>query len=301
MKIPKVSFLIPAYNCENTIQESICSALNQTEKNIEVVIVDDGSTDNTKEKIKEIKDSRIVYIYKDNGGVSSALNLGLKYCKSEIIARLDSDDIAHVNRIEVQLKEFVKNPDLVLLGTGVDFIDSDSVVVGKFFPVYFKSLEKEIFLKINIYPHPSVMFRKNAVIKAGLYEEKLSGFFEDYYLWGKLKKIGNCKIIPYSLTSYRISENQITNWKASEEYNDLVAKIINKGEISDFNLNRLKKLKERDKTKKANIVSNRKKSSTKNIYYKLYLGISEILNENLSYRIVCLIKNIRLIVKLMCK
>lgn len=301
MKIPKVSFLIPAYNCENTIQESIYSALNQTEKNIEVVIVDDGSTDNTKEKIKEIKDSRIVYIYKDNGGVSSALNLGIKYCKSKFIARLDSDDLAHLNRIKIQLSEFLKNPKLVLLGTGVDYIDNNSIVFGKLFPIYFKCLENEFFIKKNIYQHPSVMFRKDAVIKAGLYEERLSGFFEDYYLWGKLRKIGDCKIIPYSLTSYRISDSQITNWKPSKEYERLVVDIIKNEKISNFDIKKLHILRDRDKSMSANMVCNRTEGAKNNKFYSFYLLFNKVFKDELSFRIICFLKNTLLMVKLKYK
>ncbi|WP_370545940.1 glycosyltransferase family 2 protein [Edwardsiella tarda] len=294
---PEASFLIPAYNCDDTIRETLLSALNQTVRNIEVVVVDDGSTDNTKSEIESINDNRLIYIYKENGGISSALNLGLKYCRSEFIARLDSDDLAHEDRIEMQLKEFAKNPSLVLIGTGVDYIDSNSKLVGKLFPIYFKSLEKIFFSKGNIYQHPSVMFRKEAVINVGLYDDNLSGFFEDYYLWAKLKEFGQCKIIPASLTSYRISEGQITNWLPSDEYKKLMLKIVKSGNYTNDELKQLSLLKKRDKVNSKNISSNRIESASNNIFYRIDSLLNVFFPKSYSYYIVCTLKNILLMFK----
>ena len=93
MKDIKVSIVIPAYNCQNTIKSCICSALNQTLTDIEVIVVDDGSTDNTKKACEEfISDSRFRYYYKENAGVSAARNTGIKHAKGEYVGFVDSDD-----------------------------------------------------------------------------------------------------------------------------------------------------------------------------------------------------------------
>ena len=104
----KVSVIIPTYNRGNLIINSIKSVLNQTFKNLEVIIVDDGSTDNTQDKVNKIKDSRIKYIkLYSNKGASYARNVGIKNATGKFISFQDSDDIFYPNKIEKQLKNII--------------------------------------------------------------------------------------------------------------------------------------------------------------------------------------------------
>lgn len=105
-----VSVIIPTYNRASLIKRSIMSVLNQTYNNLELIIVDDGSTDNTEEIVKSIKDERIVYIKQPNKGACEARNNGIDYAKGEYIAFQDSDDVWHINKIERQL-ETLKETD----------------------------------------------------------------------------------------------------------------------------------------------------------------------------------------------
>lgn len=104
---PLVSVIIPAYNSEKYISEAVESVINQTYKNIELIIVNDGSTDKTLDIVNEFskKDSRVVIVNKENGGVSSARNLGFEIAKGDYIALLDSDDVCSEDRIEKQVHE----------------------------------------------------------------------------------------------------------------------------------------------------------------------------------------------------
>ena len=101
---PLVSIIIPVFNGEKYINQAIDSAINQTYKNIEIIVVNDGSTDNTEEIVKSYGD-KVRYFYKENGGVSSALNLGIKESKGEYISWLSHDDLYKPNKIERQIKE----------------------------------------------------------------------------------------------------------------------------------------------------------------------------------------------------
>ena len=105
----KVSIIIPVYNGSNFIKQSIKSAINQTYKNIEIIVVNDGSTDNgrTENIVKEFGD-KVRYICKKNGGVASALNLGIKEATGEYISWLSHDDIYKPNKIEKQIEMLEK-------------------------------------------------------------------------------------------------------------------------------------------------------------------------------------------------
>ena len=109
MKDPLISVLLSVYNDEKNIEESINSILSQSYKNIELLVIDDCSTDNTYKVINEIKDSRIrIFRNKDNQGLTKSLNTLIKESKGHILARQDSDDISLPNRLEIQYNELQK-------------------------------------------------------------------------------------------------------------------------------------------------------------------------------------------------
>jgi glycosyltransferase involved in cell wall biosynthesis len=108
---PKVSVIIPTYNRSSLVKEAVKSVLAQTFKDFEVIVIDDGSTDDTRNVIEGIGDGRVKYFHKQNGGVSSARNLGLSKANSVYVAFLDSDDLWPENFLEVMLRELQKNPD----------------------------------------------------------------------------------------------------------------------------------------------------------------------------------------------
>jgi glycosyltransferase involved in cell wall biosynthesis len=115
---PKVSVLIPLYNAESYISETIKSALNQTYKNIEIIIVDDGSTDNSYDIAKSNK-SETVKVYKQkNSGASAARNNAFSKCSGNLIQYLDADDILHPQKIENQVKEYTRGnePNIIISG-----------------------------------------------------------------------------------------------------------------------------------------------------------------------------------------
>jgi glycosyltransferase involved in cell wall biosynthesis len=126
---PKVSVIIPTYNRANLLPRAIKSVLNQTFQDFELIVVDDGSTDNTRKVVEEFQkgDSRVKYFYKENGGPGSARNFGLKNAKGNFVIFLDSDDmfLPYILEEEIEEKykfqEFVKNISQLSFGIGVIF------------------------------------------------------------------------------------------------------------------------------------------------------------------------------------
>lgn len=115
--MPKASVIVPTYNRGYIVKQAINSILAQTVTDIEVLVVDDGSTDDTKQVVESIKDARIKYFYKENGGVSSARNLGLSKARGEYVAFLDSDDIWPADFLKLMTERLDENSDFGLAYT----------------------------------------------------------------------------------------------------------------------------------------------------------------------------------------
>ncbi len=173
-----VSVIIPTYNRESTIEKSLQSVMNQTYKNIEIIVIDDGSTDNTENIVKDIQDERILYIKQENKGVSRARNTGILNSKGEYIAFQDSDDIWHANKLEVQMKKF-RNSQYGLVYSSFNKIyeKKNSVLPklkrGKEGNIYFD------LLKLNFIGCPTVILKKEVVEKCGIFDESLHKY-EDW-------------------------------------------------------------------------------------------------------------------------
>jgi glycosyltransferase involved in cell wall biosynthesis len=130
----KISVLIPTYNVEDYIEESITSILNQTYKNIEVIVVDDCSTDNTYSILENIafKDNRLkVYRNIENKKISYTLNKALKYSTGEYIARMDGDDVCSLDKLEIQMNYLINNKNIDLVGVSTISIDEEGREIGR--------------------------------------------------------------------------------------------------------------------------------------------------------------------------
>lgn len=167
----KITVLMTAFNSENTITESLESILNQTYSDFQLMIVDDGSEDQTVKKIQLYKDNRICLIESSHVGRARALNLGLKEAKNRYIAILDADDIALPNRLSSQL-EVMEAEDVCLVSSNAFLIDSEDIKYGETnFGTTHEELISNIF-RFNPFPHSSVLFEKNQVLNFGGYNER---------------------------------------------------------------------------------------------------------------------------------
>ena len=200
----KISVVMPVYNQkEEYLREAIESILNQTYKDFEFIIVNDGSTNNSEEVILSYSDDRIVYIKQENQGVARSLNNGISQTKGEYIARMDSDDISLPERFEKQIKFLEEHPEVSILGTWYET-----------FPKVYRVQTPENVRYTDVLNcccicHPSVMMRKADLDKYNLrYNPEFTS--EDYELWSRAVQYLNIQNLPEVLVKYRWHENNIS-------------------------------------------------------------------------------------------
>jgi len=212
----KVSIVIPVYNAEKYLRECIESALNQTYKNIEVIAVNDGSTDDSLKILNEFS-NRISIISKKNGGTASALNTGIRHMKGEWFKWLSADDSLYPNAIEELIFEAKKleNKKNCILYSNYDIINSESKVIKQFIEPNYNELTtfdfNTLLLDHYIGNGTTSLIHKKALDEYGLFDENIGGF-EDYELWLRFCLLHNCRLhlIPKILAKYRVHETQLT-------------------------------------------------------------------------------------------
>jgi len=185
-----VSIIIPAYNAEKYIARAIKSALNQTYKDIEVIVVDDGSTDRTAEIVKSFQDPRVRYIYQENQNVGVARNNGIKESRGKYITFLDADDEYLPEKVEKQVKFLKENPQYQAVYC--DTLQFYSDAPDKFL----KSIEYhpsgdifEALLHSSLINLNSFMATKELLLKVGMFDPR-PNFPEDWELWLRIAKAG---------------------------------------------------------------------------------------------------------------
>lgn len=215
MDQPLVSVIMPAYNAEEYIAESIDSVVDQTYKNWELIIIDDGSTDNTKAiaKKRAEKDNRIQYLYQENGKQGKARNYGINKSKGEYIAFLDADDLWDRKKLMVQISHLNKNPNIDLIFSQGYSLKGNKIsnYDVRIKPIWTKE-DLSILIEKNQIPILSVVLKKKLISTIGGFTENLSiQNVEDYHLWIMLLLFKfKFSSIAERLFTYRIHENQAT-------------------------------------------------------------------------------------------
>ena len=214
-EIPKISVLMPVYNGEKFLREAIESVLNQSYKDFEFLILDDGSTDNSIKISESFSDPRIKIIKLNHSGIVKALNEGLKLSKGEYIVRADADDISLPQRFEKLLKFMEENKDTAVCGSWATSINEREEYIGEmnYPPVNAKEIKNYALLH-NPFIHPSVIICKEALGEIGGYRNFKHN--EDYELWTRILYKYNGHNLPEPLLKYRIHQNQITKKKNFE-------------------------------------------------------------------------------------
>lgn len=187
-----VSIIITTKNGARYINKAIESVLNQTYKNIEVIIIDGGSTDNTKEVIRPyFIDPRVQYIYREDRHRAEGLNNGIKESRGKYIAILDDDDFwCDQRKLEQQVKFLETHPDYVLTSGGMIAIDDDGRELNRRLPPEKDEEIKKTILFDCLLPHSNVIFRKKAWEVIGGYNPNLGYASEDWDLWLRMGKLG---------------------------------------------------------------------------------------------------------------
>lgn len=206
MKNPLVSVVMPVYNNESYLKESVNSILSQTYPYLEFIIINDGSTDKSAEIITNIKDKRIIFInHSTNKGNYFRRNEGCKLAMGKYICIMDSDDIAFPKRIERQIYTMENNPSILAHGTA--FIFSNGNICHK--PCNYDLIKVRLLFN-NMFLHPSLIIRKSTLELIGYYNEYYR-YSSDYDLVCKIATKGKIINIPEILMKYRIHENQISS------------------------------------------------------------------------------------------
>lgn len=212
------SVIIPAYNAENFVATAIQSVLRQTNPNFEIIVVDDGSADYTKNAVLQISDARINYIYQENSGVSVARNTGIKNASGEYICFLDADDEWLPEHLETVNTLVEKYPDASVYATGYQI----RLTTGKLIPrteQLLSSVAEESFSSVNGFEQifrygylmhtNSVCFKKEAVQKAGYFEPGIRNG-EDDDMWYRLLAYYNVAFSKKMTTIYNRANSGAT-------------------------------------------------------------------------------------------
>ena len=206
---PLISILIPYYNADKFFLEALESIKNQSYKNYEVVIVDDGSKKPLSDWLYNVDTSfKITLIRNDvNLGITQSLNKGISYCRGKFVARFDADDVMFPDRLQLQYEQITKTKSDVVLGQIATF----PINLDYSYPLTNEAIRDGLYFG-NTLPHPGTLI-KTSVLKNNLYLD-VPGYkgLEDYYLWIRL---ANQNIvfsgISQNVIKYRISTNQLTS------------------------------------------------------------------------------------------
>lgn len=215
--MPKISVVMPVYNTkEEWLREAIESILNQSYKDFEFIIIDDGSDKSIEPIVNSYNDARIVLIRQENQGIAKSLNYGFKISKGEYIAIMDSDDISMPERFEKQVTFLDNNPKITVLGSWFEAFPKKEVCKHPKNPKYLD------FTKFCCIAHPSVMLRRLGFKKYNLYYNPKYKC-EDYELWSRAVRILDFYNLQEVLLKYRVHSSNAS--KPNPDFDADVAKV----------------------------------------------------------------------------
>lgn len=185
--VAMISVVIPLYNKQASIQSTVNSVLNQSYRDFELIVVDDGSTDGSADEVLELKDSRVKLIRKTNGGVSSARNEGIKNSSSEYIAFLDGDDLWEPDFLSEIAKMLTDFPEVGICGTSYCYLKhgikekAEKPISKDFFGI----LDNSSWSYGHIFCSTAVCCKKSALLDAGMFDERIA-YGEDLDMWWRI-------------------------------------------------------------------------------------------------------------------
>jgi glycosyltransferase involved in cell wall biosynthesis len=210
--MPVVSVVMPVYNGERFLSQAIDSILQQSQDNLELIAVDDGSTDGTRDVLQRYakEDARVVIVDQARKGIVSALNHGIALSRGKYIARMDADDIAFHDRLAKQCDLMDSIETIVACGTNIIRFGAKHGMLRT------AESDAECRNLLNIescFAHPTVMMRADILKLHSLEYRAESEFSEDYRLWSELSKIGALHNIQKPLLQYRVHSGQVSHRK----------------------------------------------------------------------------------------
>ena len=232
--LPEISVLMPVFNGERYLEMAIDSILNQTFKDFELIIINDGSTDFSEKIIFSYNDSRIKY-YKnsENIGLIATLNKGIDLCNGRFIARMDADDISLPKRLQKQWDFLNTHSEYAMVGSDMEKIDNNNQHIGnikKYCPA--QLIKTQLFFK-NAFAHSTMLIRKDILNKFRYNENYI--YAEDYFLWSQIAFKYPVANLPGILIKYR--EHQQSVSVQNEQQQEDTSKNIYAYHLNQLNIN----------------------------------------------------------------
>ncbi|MBR2566709.1 MAG: glycosyltransferase family 2 protein, partial [Paenibacillus sp.] len=218
-----VTVIIPTYNRKEFLVETIESVLHQTHNNLQIIVVDDGSVDSPKDILTPYMD-RIEYLYKENGGKSSALNFAINKAKGEFIWVFDDDDIALPLKLELQLKRFTLNPKLGLVHTrSINFVNGTGEINSLHdLTPYRGALDYKLLIKGCFIHGPTAVFKRDCLNEVIGWDEELIRA-QDFDFWLRIAKHYEMEYLPVPTVKYRLHEGARGSANNPVAYNEIVS------------------------------------------------------------------------------
>lgn len=244
-----ISVVIPTYNRANFIKDAIDTVYSQTYQNFEIIIVDDGSSDDTSEVVKSYINPKTKYIFQKNMGVSAARNNGIKNSSGEYIIFLDSDDLWHPEKLEKQLSILENNLNIGMVMNNTQNITFSDNILLKTREYRAKNQKENISMLLldpdNVYTGPSTaLIRKSVFRDAGFFDEKMT-FCEDWDLFFRISLVCNVYNIPEILTYVRSHDENVTKISPVTKYKDGYLRFLDKTFSNELLPSEMMKIKQR--------------------------------------------------------
>ncbi|MGZ8842134.1 MAG: glycosyltransferase [Pyrinomonadaceae bacterium] len=229
---PLVSVITPIYNYARFIEQTIQSVLNQTLRSFEIIVVDDGSTDNTREIVARFG-SQVRYVWQHNSGQGAARNRGIKEARGKFIALLDADDYWMADKLEKQIKVFQNDPDLGLVYSLFYYFESESGAIVGYKPIaecFRGHVLREMFQSCLI-GSPTPLIRREVFDSVGLFREDLKGV-EDYEMWLRISAQFRIDFVSEVLAMYRVHQSGCAD-RSCEMWTQLMIAVLTKCQQSN--------------------------------------------------------------------
>jgi glycosyltransferase involved in cell wall biosynthesis len=223
-QVPAISVLMPVYNAERYVAEAVESILKQTFTDFEFLIINDGSTDRSRQILQRYaeQDSRIRLICRENRGLVATLNEMIDLARAPLLARMDADDVSYPERFAKQLEFIKKNQDVVCVGGMFELIDEKGRFLTRLHPPERDPEIQQLMLKGHTaICHPCAMMRTSIVRRVGGYDLTVP-CAEDLDLWLRLGESGRLANMPDYLLKYRLNSDSVSERKGEEQRRDIL-------------------------------------------------------------------------------
>ena len=215
MSDPAVSVLMAVRDGAPWVREAAQSVLAQTASDLELIVIDDGSTDRSADALASMNDARLRVERQPPKGLTVSLNRALSLARAPLIARLDADDLAVPERLACQRSFLDAHPDVGLLGTGAQEVDTSGREVSVVVPPEEDAAIRHALIRRNPFIHSSVMARRSVLVAAGGYDERLP-VAQDYDLWMRMSRITHLANLPTPLVVRRLLPGRISATRDTE-------------------------------------------------------------------------------------